>query len=51
MLDKLKTIIGEIRQIRWDVFHIERNIVKESFHWAFSVGGVLKVLMCLYATE
>jgi len=42
MLDKLKTIIGEIRQIRWDVFHIERNIVKESFHWTFSVGRGIK---------
>ena len=50
MLGKLKKIIGEIRQIRWDIFHIERNIVKNSFHWTFS-GGVLKVLMCLYATE
>ena len=40
MLDKLKKIIGEIRQIRWDIFHIERNIVKESFHWSFSGGGI-----------
>lgn len=50
MFDKLKTIIGEIRQIRWDIFHIERNIVKNSFHWAFPRGGI-KVLMYLYATE
>lgn len=40
MLDKLKKIIGEIRQIRWDIFHIERNIVKDSFHWSFSGGGI-----------
>lgn len=50
MLDKLKKIIGEIRQIRWDIFHIERNIVKDSFHWSFS-GGALRALMYLYATE
>ena len=51
MLDMLKKIIGETRQIRWDIFHIERNIVKESFHWSFSGGGALRALMCLYATE